>query len=490
MLEKKDMPSVNPPPHKGLFVSDYPTMIEKWDYKKNSGVDITKVAAGSNKSYYWRCNAGHSYPSTPKIQRNCGCTVCAGKIVIRGVNDLETLEPDISKEWDYSRNEKQPYEFTRSSGAMVYWKCTRCGHSWPARINNRTSHHTGCPNCSTSKQTSFPEQALFYYIKQLYPNASNRIRLKDRLTLDIFVSEIRLAIEYNGYAWHNNSEQRKRDARKRTLCEESDIRLITVSEEPEPCKIVFENNIIHYYRDKNESNLNCALCILLSNVLQEEDVDIDVVRDKMQILGLYLNQIQEKSVEERDPSLAREWDYESNYPLTPDRVSSMSNLDVAWICPKGHRYPMTVDKRSQGRNCPYCSDRKLLIGFNDFETWCLENGKERLLMEWAKDKNTEPPSHYMRGRKKNDIVWKCSACGNEWRASIIDRAHGKGCPECFKARRYKRVGQYDADGEMIREYDTVSEAARLTGIALSSISAVCRGTAKTAGGFKWRFISD
>ena len=145
-----------PSSHSRKYVSDFPCLVEKWDFENNKGIDFSNVAAGSNKKYYWVCNKGHSYLSSPKSQKRNGCSICAGKTVIKGINDLETLEPKLAKEWDYDNNEKKPYEYTRSSGAEVSWICSICGHHWNAKINNRTSHNSGCPNCSTSKQTSFP----------------------------------------------------------------------------------------------------------------------------------------------------------------------------------------------------------------------------------------------------------------------------------------------------------------------------------------------
>lgn len=44
------------------------------------------------------------------------------------------------------------------------------------------------------------------------------------------------------------------------------------------------------------------------------------------------------------------------------------------------------------------------------------------------------------------------------------------------------------NGEVIAEYESMSEAARQTGCNQSHISAVCRGKRKSTGGFQWRKI--
>lgn len=53
--------------------------------------------------------------------------------------------------------------------------------------------------------------------------------------------------------------------------------------------------------------------------------------------------------------------------------------------------------------------------------------------------------------------------------------------------RKKKVFQFYLNGEFIRSYKSVSEAASLTGINSSSISKCCRGEYKYSGGFNWKY---
>jgi group I intron endonuclease len=52
----------------------------------------------------------------------------------------------------------------------------------------------------------------------------------------------------------------------------------------------------------------------------------------------------------------------------------------------------------------------------------------------------------------------------------------------------KKVGKYDNEKNLIKTYISISEAAKDTNILHSSISKVCLGKHKTAGGYKWEFI--
>ncbi|MDE7182465.1 MAG: DUF2726 domain-containing protein [Clostridia bacterium] len=55
------------------------------------------------------------------------------------------------------------------------------------------------------------------------------------------------------------------------------------------------------------------------------------------------------------PELAKEWDYEKNINLIPQKVTHGSGKKVYWLCPKGHSYQATVLHRTSGTNCPICN---------------------------------------------------------------------------------------------------------------------------------------
>ena len=73
----------------------------------------------------------------------------------------------------------------------------------------------------------------------------------------------------------------------------------------------------------------------------------------------------DSSLQSQYPEIAKEWDYMENGNLTPDRVTAHSGLKVSWKCPLGHPYQATVNNRSNGKGCSFCSGKKVLAGFND-----------------------------------------------------------------------------------------------------------------------------
>lgn len=60
----------------------------------------------------------------------------------------------------------------------------------------------------------------------------------------------------------------------------------------------------------------------------------------------------------RFPEEAKEWDYEKNGDLTPDRVAACSNKKRAWKCKRGHEWIATPSDRARGRGCPFCKQSK------------------------------------------------------------------------------------------------------------------------------------
>jgi hypothetical protein len=181
------------------------------------GWDPTTVSRGSNNKVEWRCNENPDQPHTWIMRINVrvrgqGCSVCAGKQIVVGINDLATTHPEIAAEadgWDPTTvtagsNKKRawlcpkghpsekavnqrtsgygcafcqglrvevgyndlatthpeiakeawgwdPTTVVPGSERRVQWKCAARGHEWPARISPRTQRDVGCPYCAGLK---------------------------------------------------------------------------------------------------------------------------------------------------------------------------------------------------------------------------------------------------------------------------------------------------------------------------------------------------
>jgi hypothetical protein len=79
-----------------------------------------------------------------------------------------------------------------------------------------------------------------------------------------------------------------------------------------------------------------------------------------------------QSLAETHPDLAFQavgWD--------PSKVTRGSKVKLEWSCPKGHTwFARPNDRTSAGVQCNVCSNRQLLIGFNDLQTTHPEIAKQ------------------------------------------------------------------------------------------------------------------
>lgn len=127
-----------------------PKLAKEWHPTKNGKLTPYSVAQHSNLDAWWECEKHHIYKS--KIySRSAGnnCPYCSGKKVCLD-NCLATIEPLISKEWDYQNNgDLTPYDVTCSTHKKVSWICSLKEHRWMSSISNRTgSRRRGCPQCN------------------------------------------------------------------------------------------------------------------------------------------------------------------------------------------------------------------------------------------------------------------------------------------------------------------------------------------------------
>lgn len=99
-----------------------------------------------------------------------------------------------------------------------------------------------------------------------------------------------------------------------------------------------------------------------------------------------------------------------------------------WKCSIGHTWKTTVILRTKNKhNCPYCSNRKILTGFND-----LKSQRPELMKDWDFNNNSLNPEETSIHRNEK-AWWICSVCHHEWKALISNRSRGFGCPQCSGA---------------------------------------------------------
>ena len=235
--------------------------------------------------------------------------------------------------------------------------------------------------------------------------------------LDIYIPSKKIAIEYDGYLWHN--DKTAKDLEKNLKCKTDNIKLYRIREG----LLSLNDTSIDFIVEKNQKDLGGVLQQLLTEIVGFS-IEINLQRDNIEIENLREYTEKANSLLFTNPKLAKEWNYDKNGNLNPENILANSHKLVWWKCSKGHEWRATIKNRNKGVGCPICSNQKILKGYNDLATL-----NPILIKEWDFEKNGKlNPEEFTLGSEKR-VWWKCDK-GHEWQAQIRSRNNGSGCPIC------------------------------------------------------------
>ena len=136
-----------------------------------------------------------------------------------------------------------------------------------------------------------------------------------------------------------------------------------------------------------------------------------------------------------------------------------------------------VDLRIEGRTCRYLVHRLVAMVF-------IENPKNYKLIN---HKDSNPENNHV-----SNLEWCDHSYNNKYAYDFGNRILTDKQMECRKRPKfylYKKVAKLDKDTlEVLDVYDSITHAAKLNGISLSSVSACCNDRKYMSCGFKWKFI--
>ena len=452
-----------------------PEIAQTWHPVLNECLTPEDVIPGTKKQVWWQCDKGHEWKAS--VEQRCrskGCPICQNRRIIRKVNDLFTLYPELQEEWDFERNTKQPKEYTGGSSAVVWWKCKK-GHHWKAAISDRSRGYN-CPECSEERRVSFPEKAILYYVKKIFPDVEANYRSKwlGQQELDIYIPEQIIAIEYDGEYGHSKPVCQKRDEKKNRLCQENRILLIRIRE---PLCPLLENSSVNYIMNSSKDLKEAIQFVLakLSELTEKNTLlvqsDIDISRDSAEIYSLIQYSEKENSLQNKAPDIVALWHPIRNKTLTPEFVSVASSKRVWWKGTCGHEWQSPVAYEVLSGKCPYCTGKRILKGFND-----LASQKPTIASQWNNQKNINlKPDEVTVGSGKR-VWWICEK-GHEWQATIVSRTRDKksGCPICGNRQVLSGYNDIASNTELLKNWDYEKNA--------SLPENVCIGTNKK---FYWK----
>ena len=105
--------------------------VAEWDYEKNGFIDPHLISDHSNLKFFWRCPKGHPsyYTSVNLRSKGNNCPVCSNHKIVKGINDFESMHPELMDEWMWEENNSEnihPDTVSQGSGRLAWWKCRTC----------------------------------------------------------------------------------------------------------------------------------------------------------------------------------------------------------------------------------------------------------------------------------------------------------------------------------------------------------------------------
>ncbi len=202
------------------------------DWCRNNGAqelidDIDTEKGIIEGRIHWKCHKC-SYEWDTNISSrlinlsNCPkCVTIDGKGTnhgcIDGVNDLESWCRQ-NRDFMYligeysSKNSTPINKISRSSNKKVLWGCKECGEEFVETVGNRTRNYLyGCHGCYNNYNTSYPEQIIFCWLSKYFKVINNDRKVLNGLEIDIYIPELKLAIEYDGRYWHDDEKDNGKD---------------------------------------------------------------------------------------------------------------------------------------------------------------------------------------------------------------------------------------------------------------------------------------
>ena len=361
----------------------------------------------------FRCKlCGHIWSARPNhILEGHGCPECGGsrtKTNEEFLHELKLVNPDI--------NPITPYVNGRTKITCLCKTCGREFDSYPYNL----LYGSGCTKCDGRKKTSFPEQALFYYISKAYPDTINRYSTGfGRSEIDIYIPSIKTGVEYDGDYWHKDRTEHEK--KKYEICKENGIRLIRVREDATEISEISDITI-HREKPYDFESLEKSINAVLEFLGIKEKANL--VNDAPCIRKLFYINIGSNSLQVKYPKIAKDWDFHNNGEITPAMVSYGSSTKYWWICPGCKKpYQASVASRTTGgrRNCDVCGrkeqGRKRRMSNEEFLRRLAEANPTIEAME------SYTTAHF-------PIKCKCKLCSYIWDGDPAGLIRGSKCPKC------------------------------------------------------------
>lgn len=317
------------------FAEARPDLVKEWNYKKNGNLKPEDVSYGSDKKVWWLLH--YTVPNDYPIESLRGrhfdfewqakiyyrnehpaCPYLAGHSIWIGFNDLQSISPELAKQWHPTKNGNlKPSQIAVNADRKIWWLYPyddpvtgkHFDFEWQASVYNRFFGHTNCPYISGQSvwegfndlQTINPELA-----KQWHPTKNKNLK------------PTQITAKSNKKVWW-----------------------FLPYDDPVTGKhFDFEWQAIIKNRNQGSG------CVYLTGkAVLEGFNDLATI----------------------NPELAAQWHPTKNGDLKPTQFTSVSGKKVWWLCPYddpitgkhfNFEWKVSIDNRAKGSGCPYLTTYK------------------------------------------------------------------------------------------------------------------------------------
>lgn len=524
----------------------YPQITKEWHPTKNGDLSPYEITKNNSKKVWWLGECKHEWEAviSSRTSLNTNCPFCSSISLLKGFNDIWTTNPELAS---LLANHEDGYKYTQMSGASLDWKCIECENTVKnKKVSLINRKGLSCPFCSDG--ISFPEKFIYHLLttQKVLFEFQKSFTWSENKRYDFYLPEYDCIIEIHGIQHYENvkfhghgdgiEKQRENDELKFNNGKENgichyivlDARMSTVEHIKKSitssylAELISLKNVDYYVIGKKaSSSLLFKACVLWNDGYSSTEIGKLIFLSPTTVVT-YLKKGAKYDL----------CDY--SYEKAKKRAGitiSQSTANTILLLNQDNTIAIEFERvedavKFVNKKAPtikkYCKENRIHLGYKwiykkDYEKSMLGEGGTKevvfreissikqvmqfdLEMNLIKEWETSRDAASFIGGNHSNISAVClgkvkTAGGFKWMyREDYEKflANGGDVNSLVPKYNYtnKKVVQLDLDMRLINEWESMSEASRELKTHASNISAVCKGKAMTALGYKWMYAED
>lgn len=523
------------PQYRGTNRKSHAEFVEDLKSKRDDVIIIGKYVKALEKAKFRFLKCGHECDITPAhILSGRGCPECGRSR--RGESQRLSMEIFLERLHKIDSNLVVKGDgIYINNHTLMPLHCNACGYEYKISPHDVLSKR-GCPNCHKAC-TSFLEQFIYHTFTHILSKSKVISREKNTIgvELDIYIPELKAAIEPGSWYWHKNLVAK--DWKKHLLCKDKGIRLIAIYDHYDETTAPFDNCLVTHCDLTSRRNTNKLIEMtkaILSEFGLDSNLDINEweeikrnaqidsrrmttnefkeelskINDKIEIIGDFTGA--NDKIKARCKTCNHEWyvvptslrlgsgcpKCAGTLKITNNKFIERLNLLQPNIIPLTGYINNSTNITIKCKVCDYIwSTQPYHLLAKSGRTGCpkCSNKARRTHDDFVAEIAKLSPTIKILGTyvcRREPILVQCSECNKVWQSYPGNLLKGQGCKSCKlknTIRKRSRKIRCINTGEI---FDTLKEAAEKYNISSSAICLCCckKPKNKHAGGQKWENI--